>query len=184
MHAAAGPASLIVPVSVRTGLAVGAATALAALLPIVHPSWVAIGAAAALQGGNAVLDLEKALQRAIGTFLGVAIVVLFLHDLSPGPWAIVVLVVAAVRRRADRHAPQPRGRRRVHHPGAAAPRRRRAARQPTSGDLAPTRLLDMLLGLGVGLFTSFVLWRRASTGRLPAALGRAIRAEALLLKPR
>lgn len=181
VRAAAGPASLIVPVSVRTGLAVGAATAVAALLPIVHPSWVAIGAAAALQGGNAVLDLEKALQRAIGTFLGVAIVVLFLHDLSPGPWAIVALVSLLY--------------------GAAQTVMRRnlvvgvACITPVPlllvgaglhgshvGDLAPTRLLDMLLGLGVGLFTSFVLWRRASTGRLPAALGRAIRAEALLLK--
>ncbi|MDI2126771.1 FUSC family protein [Yinghuangia seranimata] len=181
IETAGGGASLLPPIAVRTGLAVGAATGAAEILPVVHPSWVAIGAAAALQGGNAVLDFGSALQRAIGTFIGVAVVVVFLHDLSPGPWETVVtvaLLYGAAQTVMRRNlvvgtafiTPVP-----LVLVGAGLPGHH-------VGDLASTRLLDMLLGLGIGLLTSFLLWRRASTYRLPAALGRAIRAEGLMLR--
>ncbi|MCF2530023.1 FUSC family protein [Yinghuangia soli] len=181
LETAAGRASLLPPVAIRTGLAVGAATGDAEILPIVHPSWVAIGAAAALQGGNAVLDLGSALQRAIGTAIGVFVVTVFLHDLSPGPWETVVAVAllygaaqTVIRRNLVAGTafitPVP-----LLLVGAGVP-------GSEVGDLAFTRLLDMLLGLAIGLFISFFLWRRASTARLPAALGRAIRAEGLLLR--
>ncbi|WTW97043.1 FUSC family protein [Streptomycetaceae bacterium NBC_01309] len=181
LKAAAGRASRLPPAAVRTGIAVGAATGLAEILPIVHPSWVAIGAAAALQGGNAVLDLGSALQRAIGTFIGVAVVTVFLHDMSPGPWETVVMVAllygaaqTVMRRNLVAGVafitPVP-----LLLVGAGTPDRH-------VGDLASTRLLDMLIGLGIGVFASFLLWRRASTERLPAALGRAIRAEGMMLR--
>lgn len=181
LRSAAGGASLMPPTALRTGLAVGAATAVAEILPVVHPSWVAIGAAAALQGGNAVLDLGSALQRAIGTAIGVAAVGVFLHDMVPGPWTIVVMVALLYG------AAQTVMRRNL-VAGVAfitpVPLLLVAAATPGGelDDLAGTRLVDMLLGLAIGVLTSFLLWRRASTGRLPIALGRAIRAEGLLLR--
>lgn len=181
LKAAASRASPLPPTAVRTGLAVGAATGVAEILPIVHPSWVAIGAAAALQGGNAILDLGSALQRAIGTFIGVAVVTVFLYDLEPGSWmtvAMVALLYGAAQTVMRRNlvagvafiTPVP-----LLLVGAGTQDHR-------VGDLASTRLLDMLLGLGIGVFASFLLWRRASTERLPAALGRAIRAEGMMLR--
>ncbi|NUU24143.1 MAG: FUSC family protein, partial [Streptomycetaceae bacterium] len=123
----------------------------------------------------------SALQRAIGTVIGVVVVGVFLHDLAPGPGETVVAVALLF--------------------GAAQTVMRRnmvagvafitpvplllvgaGLQDHHVGDLAATRLLDMLLGLGVGVFTRFRLGRRASTMRLPAALGRAIRAEGMLLR--
>jgi uncharacterized membrane protein YccC len=181
LGAAFDRASLVPPTALRTGLGVGFATLAAALLPLVHPVWVAIAAAAALQGGNVVLDFGRVMQRAIGTLLGVAVIALFFHDLMPGPWAVVcavALLFGATQTVISRNLAV----------GAACVTPvglfLASAGRPGAhvGDLASTRLIDTIVGLGVGLAASLILWPRASATRLPRQLGRAIRAEAILLR--
>ncbi len=181
MRAAFDRSSLVPPTALRTGLGVGSATLAAALLPVVHPVWVAIAAGAALQGGNVVLDFGRVLQRAIGTLVGVAVIALFFHDLMPNAWLVVIavaLLFGATQTVIARNLAV----------GAACVTPvglfLAATGQPGAhvGDLAATRVIDTVLGLAVGLTASLVLWPRASATRLPRQLGRTIRAEALLLR--
>ncbi|WP_406283314.1 FUSC family protein [Embleya sp. NBC_00896] len=181
LRAAFDRSSLVPPTALRTGLGVGFAVLAAAVLPVVHPAWVAIAAGAALQGGNVVLDFGRVLQRAIGTLLGVAVIALFFHDLLPDPWVVVVtvaLLFGATQTVITRNLAV----------GAAfvtpvglflAAAGRDGAHV---GDLASTRVIDTILGLTVGLTASLILWPRASSTRLPRQLGRAIRAEAMLVR--
>ncbi|GCD95433.1 FUSC family protein [Embleya hyalina] len=181
LRAAFDRSSLVPPTALRTGLGVGSAALAAVLLPVVHPVWVAIAAGAALQGGNVVLDFGRVLQRAIGTLLGVAVIALFFHDLRPDRWMVVIVVAllfGATQTVIARNLAV----------GAACVTPvglfLAAAGSPGAhvGDLAATRMIDTVLGLAVGLVASLVLWPRASATRLPRQLGRAIRAEAMLLR--
>ena len=180
LRAACDRASIVPTTAARTGLGVGGATLVAGLLPILHPAWVAIAAGAALQGGNVALDFGRVVQRAIGTLAGVAVIALFLHNVQPDPWAVVLLVgllFGATQTVIGRNLAL--GAALVTPVGLFLA----AAGRPGAhvGDFAATRVVDTILGLSVGLLASLVLWPRASAARLPRQLGRAIRAEALLM---
>ncbi|MGW1428338.1 FUSC family protein [Streptomyces sp. NPDC002431] len=166
-------------VALRVGLAVAVGTALGAVLPLLHPAWVAVGAAAVLQGGPGQQPAQRAEARFAGTLAGVGGTALVFHSYQPGTWATVA--VAAAAHAITRALP----------PAALSVRTMLAtpvalllidAASPTSGlgRLAAFRALDLTLGLALGvaaaLFVRGVPRRRVclSVSNAVAATGDAL----------
>lgn len=97
MFSTASPAPAL---ALRLAYAVAAGAVLGALLPLIHPSWVTIGAASALQGGPSQRPLRRTVNRLGGTVIGVVVTALVFLTYQPGVWmtvAIVTVVHAAAR---------------------------------------------------------------------------------------
>ncbi|MFE0418748.1 FUSC family protein [Streptomyces tendae] len=143
------------PVALRVGIAVAVGTALGSVLPLLHPAWVAVGAAAALQGGPGQQPARRARARFAGTVTGVALTALVFHSYQPGTW--VTVVVATLAHGVSRGLP----------PGALLTRTLLntpvalllvATAVPAGlGRLAAFRLLDLTLGLVLGVAAALLL---------------------------
>ncbi|MFE2460511.1 FUSC family protein [Streptomyces sp. NPDC059402] len=143
------------PVALRVGITVAVGTALGSVLPLLHPAWVAVGAAAALQGGPGQQPARRARARFAGTVTGVALTALVFHSYQPGTW--VTVVVATVAHAVSRGLP----------PGALLTRTLLntpvalllvATAVPAGlGRLAAFRLLDLTLGLVLGVAAALLL---------------------------
>ncbi|MFJ9675611.1 FUSC family protein [Streptomyces sp. NPDC101221] len=167
------------PVALRIGLAVAVGTALGSVLPLLHPAWVAVGAAAALEGGPGQRPAQRARIRFAGTLTGVGAAALVFHSYQPGTWVTVALVTVA-------HAVTrgvPRGalfvRTMLNTPVALL---LVAAVVPDGmGRLAAFRLLDLTLGLLLGLAATLPLTGvpqrrvRAAVANAVTATGAAVR---------
>ncbi|GGS43581.1 FUSC family protein [Streptomyces griseoviridis] len=137
-------------VALRVGLAVAAGTALGTVLPVLHPAWVAVGAAAALQGADR-RPPRRAAARLTGTVAGAGVTAVACHLHEPGLWATVATatVVHAVSRAVPAGALFTRML--LNTPvalllvGAVLPPGR------SLEELALYRMLDLALGLTVGL---------------------------------
>ncbi|CAL9483898.1 FUSC family protein [Streptomyces sp. enrichment culture] len=167
------------PVALRVGLAVAVGTVLGSVLPLLHPAWVAVGAAAALQGGPGQQPARRARARFAGTVAGVALTALVFHSYQPGTW--VTVAVATVAHALSRGVP----------PGALLARTLLntpvalllvATAVPDGlGRLAAFRLLDLTLGLLLGVAAAVLLGgvpgRRvcAAVANAVAATGTAVR---------
>ncbi|MET8576815.1 FUSC family protein [Streptomyces sp. NPDC005012] len=168
------PASPAPFLALRVGLAVAAGTALGALLPLLHPAWVALGAAAALQGA-AQQPVRRSWGRLTGTVAGAALTAVVCHFFEPGVRATVV--TATVVHAAARAVP------------AGAMFTRMLLNTPVAlllvaavlpagtsvAELALYRMLDLGLGLAVGL-TAAVLLPRVPVRRVCEAVSRAVAA--------
>ncbi|MFE5258388.1 FUSC family protein [Streptomyces coelicoflavus] len=167
------------PVALRIGLAVAVGTALGATLPLLHPAWVAVGAAAALEGGPGQQPAQRARARFTGTLTGVGVTALVFHFYEPGTWVTVavVTVVHAVSRGVPRSALFVRTM--LSTPVALL---LVATAVPVGlGRLAAFRLLDLTLGLVLGLAATLLLTGvpgrrvRAAVSNAVTATGTAVR---------
>ncbi|MEU7401467.1 FUSC family protein [Streptomyces sp. NPDC044948] len=169
------------PVALRIGLAVAVGTVLGSVLPLLHPAWVAVGAAAALQGGPGRQPAQRARVRFLGTLTGVGVTALAFHSYQPGTWVTVTVVTAA--HAVSRGAP----------PGALFVRTMLST--PVAlllvatvvpdglGRLAAFRLLDLTLGLVLGLAATLVL-AGVPGRRVCAAVANAVQATGTAVRER
>ncbi|MBU6536363.1 FUSC family protein, partial [Streptomyces mayonensis] len=169
------------PVALRVGLAVAVGTVLGSVLPLLHPAWVAVGAAAALQGGPGQQPARRARARFAGTVAGVALTALVFHSYQPGTW--VTVAVATVAHALSRGVP----------PGALLARTLLntpvalllvATAVPDGlGRLAAFRLLDLTLGLLLGVAAA-VLLGGVPGRRVCAAVANAVTATGTAVRER
>ncbi|MDG9724821.1 FUSC family protein [Streptomyces sp. DH41] len=169
------------PVALRVGLAVAVGTVLGTVLPLLHPAWVAVGAAAALQGGPGQQPARRAQARLVGTVAGVAVAALVFHSYQPGTW--VTVVVATVAHAVSRGVP----------PGALLVRTLLntpvalllvdAATSTGLGTLAAFRLLDLTLGLILGVAAALLV-RGVPRRRVCAAVANAVAATGAAVQER
>ncbi|MFI8306436.1 FUSC family protein [Streptomyces sp. NPDC085927] len=138
-------------IALRVGLSVMVGTILGWALPLLHPAWVAVGAAAALQGGPGQQPSQRAGSRFVGTVAGVAITALVAQVYRPGVWATVVL--ATVVHAVSRGLPPTSllARTLLNTPVALMLVNAAFIGGPGLGTLAAYRLLDLTLGLCLGM---------------------------------
>lgn len=167
---AASPAPTV---ALRVGLAVAVGTVLGWALPLMHPAWVAVGAAAALQGGPGQQPSQRVGARFTGTLAGVVITVLVAQVYRPGVWATVVLatVVHAVSRALP--ARSLLARTLLNTPVALLLVNAAWASGPGLGALSAYRLLDLTLGMCLGM-TAALLVRGVPLRRVCAAVSPAV----------
>jgi uncharacterized membrane protein YccC len=172
LRAAWAPSSLAPIAAARIGIAVAAGIAIGRLVGLEHGYWVGLTAAAVLQATNVALVRRRALQRAVGTGVGVLIAAGILA-LDPGTAAIIaaITVLQAVTELLVG----------VHYGLAVAFLTslpllliHLAGATASGAALAGDRLLDTVIGCAVGLLAVTLLWPAAARNRLPAAQATAV----------
>ncbi|MFD5294639.1 FUSC family protein [Streptomyces mutabilis] len=138
-------------IALRVGLSVAVGTVLGWVLPLMHPAWVAVGAAAALQGGQGLQPSQRVGARFVGTVGGVVVTVLVAQVYRPGVWPTVA--VATVVHGVSRGLPPSavRARTLLNTPVALLLVDAAYVSGPGLGPLAAYRLLDLTLGLCLGM---------------------------------
>ena len=172
LRAAGGRSSLAPVAAARIGIAVAAGIAIGRTIGLEHGYWVGLTAAAVLQATNVTLVRRRAVQRAVGTGLGVLLAAGILA-LDPGTAATIAAIVAlqtitellvgvhygiAVVFLTSLPLLL------IHVAGATA----------SGAALAGARLIDTVIGCAVGVLAGVLLWPGASRNRLPAAQAAAI----------
>ncbi|MEU1070696.1 MULTISPECIES: FUSC family protein [Streptomyces] len=144
-------------VALRVGLAVAVGTTIAAFVPVLHPAWVAVGAAAALQGGPGRRPGQRAETRLAGTVVGVGITAAAFHSYEPGVGVTVGLATAA--HGLSRAVPPSSlfARMLFSTPVALLIVDAASPGGPGLGTLAAYRLLDLGLGLALGVATALLV---------------------------
>jgi uncharacterized membrane protein YccC len=169
---ALSPDSLVWPAVVRMAIAIMASVLIAHLLGIAHPFWVPLTAAAVLQGVSTVVILERTIQRAIGTTLGLFLTV-GLTALHPSTLAsalfIVVLQLGMLFFIAKNYGIS------VIFITSLALTIIYAETHPPVLPMAIARFWDTLLGSAVGLAAALTLWRKASSEHLEEAMSQTVR---------
>ncbi|MEW1813855.1 FUSC family protein [Streptomyces diastaticus] len=177
------PSSPFPAVALRVGLAVAGGTTIAALVPVLHPAWVAVGAAAALQGGPWRRPTWRSGWRLAGTVVGVGLTAAAFHSYEPGVWVTVTLASAghALYRGLPRSSLFVRTM--LSTPVALLIADAATLGRPGLGDLATYRLLDVSLGLALGMATTLLV-RGIPVRRVRAAVQGAVAATAAALLDR
>ncbi|MFF9297412.1 FUSC family protein [Streptomyces sp. NPDC014764] len=162
-------------IALRVGLAVGVGTVLGWALPLMHPAWVAVGAAAALQGGPGQQPAQRVGSRLVGTVTGVAITVLVAQVYQPGVWATVVL--ATTVHGISRGLPPSSllARTLLNTPVALLLVNVALTGGPGLESLAAYRLLDLTLGMCLGMAAAWLV-RGVPLRRVCAAVAAAVTA--------
>ena len=163
----------------RMGLVVVLATVIAHLLGNPRPYWVPLTCASVLQGVTQVGTLQRTIQRALGTTIGVILgslimavhppVAVMIVALMGFQWLAELLIVRNYGLAMVVITPLPLILAEAGFPGL----------QPAF--LVHSRLEDTLLGCVIGVIGVLVLWRRASSQRLPHLAAQALRLEGALL---
>lgn len=164
--------SLVRPTALRMWITVTAACGFSLLLGLDRYYWVGLTATTVLQAGSVVLTMNRALQRSLGTLVGVVVgaVLIALHP----PLALVIVLAAVFQGLTQLVV----GRNFFYASILVTPMAlllsATAAPEPIT-DLAQSRIIDTVVGSVFGLLGSMLLWRGASATRLPQAIVNVLR---------
>lgn len=149
------PLSHRLAAAARSTLGAGIAVFLSHVLGADHPAWAAMGALAVLQGAHLHITMNRALQRMAGTVVGALLAwVLLVQD--PSAWIVVVaLVVLQVATEVVIGVNYAFGQ--IFVTPMALLMTHLADPLGTGPEMAPERVLDTLLGAGVGIVIAVML---------------------------
>jgi uncharacterized membrane protein YgaE (UPF0421/DUF939 family) len=172
--------SVVLPASLRIGLAVLVASLLAILFGNERPYWVSLACASALQGATTLAIVHRTIQRTIGTAIGILIggMILFFHA---SPWELVLivmvlqLIIELIIVRNYTLAV-------IFITPLAFIITFFSHVELSTTTLIEARLIDTLLGAAVALLAGLFFWHRTSSSRLPKILSAAIQLSGKLLQ--
>jgi len=157
--------SVILPASVRLGIAVAAAAGCGRALGLTHSYWVGLTAAAVLLGSNLRLTLKRSSQRVAGTSVGVVLAFFLLA--SHAPTVAVIAVAAACQFLAELAIPASYGVGVVFITVLALVVFFLGAPGENVTAAVDARLLDTAVGAVLAIVIRLILWPRATAARLP-----------------
>jgi urea transporter len=179
LSAAADRDSIVIPTAARIGVAVAVGVGLGHAIGLSRPYWAGLTAAAVLQGATGLLQRRRAIDRALGTVVGVVIAqplvelhpvlgldvaavafcMFFAQLMIRTSYAVAVIFLTQLPLF-------------MMELGGADPGRA----------ITGARLVDTLIGCALGVAITQVLWPRAATARLPAAAQRVLDATVACLR--
>jgi uncharacterized membrane protein YccC len=165
LRAAAGQHSVIIPTSARIGIAVGAGFGIGLAFGIAHAFWIGLTACAVLQASNLRVIRSRVVYRVVGTILGIGLVYALLAWNPP----MIVLIVTAILAQGLIESVIPA------HYGLAVigitvlslMLFHLGAPGEDTSVLIGARLIDTALGAALALLLRTVLWRNATSARVP-----------------
>ncbi|GAB3463814.1 FUSC family protein [Streptomonospora sediminis] len=159
--------SLIRPTALRMGVTVALAGVAGLALGIDRFYWISITTTSVLQAGNVVLTVNRSLQRALGTLVGVIIGALLLSVQMP--LAATIALAAGFMGLTQLVVPRNFFYASIFMTPMALFLAHTAAPNPAE-QLAEARLIDTVLGSVAGMVGALLLWRRSSAAQLPQTI--------------
>lgn len=179
IHQGLERSSIILPATWRIGVALVLATIISRVMGNAHPYWVPLTTAAVLQGTSAAVMVQRSVQRAVGTTLGLFLVglilmwhptpvitlglmmllqflMLLLIVRNYGLSVIFITALALITIAAEIHTP--------------------------ILSLLLARFIDTVTGVAIGVLAVVLLWHRAASLRVPSALSTTLGHEGDLLQ--
>lgn len=179
LRAALGAHSLAVPTALRGGLALAAAVALGHALHVGQSYWIALTVSAILQGATLVTSLRRAIERALGTLVGILIAA---GIVALDPRAAILVAVIVVLQLLIESVIQ------TSYAVAVAfitPLTMLLSELAAPGTVSDAvlggRVVDTALGCLLGVAAGRLLWPRAARTQLDASMQRSLRATSELL---
>lgn len=171
--------SIILPAVGRIGVALIFATIVSRAIGNAHPYWVPLTTAAVLQGTSAAIMAQRSVQRAVGTTLGLLLVglILLLHPTPVVTLGLMMLLQFLMLLLIVRNYGIS-----VVFITALALTIIAAEIHPTVLPLLTARFVDTLIGVSIGVLAVILLWGRAASMRVPAALAATLRQEGHLMQ--
>lgn len=163
--------SLVLPATLRIGIAVALSVVIAHALGVSHPFWVPLTCAAVLLGVSTVVIAQRTIQRAVGTtvglFLSGALIALRPTGIATAG-LIVVLQLIMIFFIAKNYGIS------VVFITSLALIIIYFGAHPAVMPMIWARFADTLLGDAVGVAAALLLWGRASSARVPVAAAQAV----------
>ncbi|WEG12412.1 FUSC family protein [Pullulanibacillus sp. KACC 23026] len=180
LSSAIAPTSVVLPASLRIGIAVLIAATLSVLLGNERPYWVSLACASALQGPTALAIVQRTIQRSVGTAIGIMIagVIFFSHTSSLHLILIAMVFQFCVELTIVRNYTLAV----VFITPMAMIITFFTHVQLTTLSLIEARLIDTILGAAVALLAGLFLWHGSASSRLPKLLGSTIQASGDILQ--
>jgi len=166
--------SVVLPAAARIGLAVAVGVGLGHALGLGHAYWVALTAAAVLQGSNLAVTRRRVVHRVAGTVVGVGLAFAVL-GWGPPLW-VVVLAAVVFQGLVELTIATHYGLAVVAITVLALTLFHIATPAENVGTAVGARLLDTGLGVTVALLLRLLLWPRATSARLPRVQARTVSA--------
>ena len=166
--------SVVLPAAARVGVAVAVGVGLGRALGLGHAYWVALTAAAVLQGSNLAVTRRRVVHRVAGTVVGVGLAFAVL-GWGPPLW-VVVLAAVVFQGLVELTIATHYGLAVVAITVLALTLFHIATPTENVGTAVGARLLDTGLGVTVALLLRLLLWPRATSARLPRVQARTVSA--------
>jgi urea transporter len=179
LSAAADRDALVIPTATRMGIAVAAGAGLGHAIGLSRPYWAGLTAAAVLQGATGPLQHRRALDRAVGTVVGV-VLAQPLVELHP-PLGLDIAAVALCMFVAQTLVRTSYAVATVFLTQLPLFMMDLAGADPGRA-ITGARLVDTLIGCALGVAITQVVWPHAATARLPAAAQRVLDATVACLR--
>ncbi|WP_249870028.1 FUSC family protein [Oceanobacillus saliphilus] len=172
--------SIVFITALRFGFVTIIAAIIAFELDLARSYWVPLSCVAVMSGGTIVATYHRAIQRGIGTVIGIVIASLILA-LEPSGYIIAffILLLTFITELFI-----------VKNYGLAAlfftPNALLMAESTTAGSysfsyFASARIIDVLIGIAIGLIGVFLIGRKSASSRLPHLITKTIRSQAQFL---
>ncbi|NAZ76552.1 FUSC family protein, partial [Kineococcus sp. T13] len=168
LRAALRPGSVHRVPAARVGIAAAASALLAAALGLGHTHWAPVGAAAALQSPSAGVTARRALQRAVGTLVGVAVAALLVPLATSGPRLLLLTAVCVFA--VELCMPRNHALGTVAITALSLLLARVGASGAAVSSLVGDRVGDTLVGVGVGVLVAVLVRNRPASRALAGAL--------------
>lgn len=163
--------SLVLPATLRIGIAVALSVVIAHIFGIAHPFWVPLTCAAVLQGVSTVIITQRTVQRAIGTTVGLmltAAILAFRPSSVETAVLVVLLQLLMLLFIAKNYGLS------VVFITSLALVIIYSGTHPAVMPMVWARFVDTLLGATIGFLAALLLWGQASSKRLPVIMADAL----------
>jgi uncharacterized membrane protein YccC len=171
--------SIIFVNSIRYGIVLAVSGIVAFYFPFTRPYWITLSCAAVMCGSTIMATFHRAIQRSVGTMVGIALAIAILSFQPQGFMVVVVnmcltaLIELAISRNYALAAI------------FITPNSILIAENSTQinniGYFATARITDIIVGSAIGLIGTYIIGRKSASSRLPDLMAKLLRSHSRML---
>ncbi|MFC2949325.1 FUSC family protein [Virgibacillus sediminis] len=171
--------SIVFISSLRNGFVLTIAALIAFSFDFDRAYWIPLSCAAVMMGTTVMTTFHRAIQRSVGTIIGIFIASILLSS-QPDGWMIAIIIVLLTFG-AEMFIPRNYALAAFFFTSTAIFMAENSTQIFDVGVFATIRVTDVLIGCSIGLLGTFLIGRRSASSRLPHLLAKTIRSQMQLL---
>ena len=171
--------SIVFVNSIRYGIVLSISAIIAFKFPFTRPYWITLSCAAVMCGSTIMATFHRAIQRSVGTIIGIFVAIIILSFQPQGFMIVVVnmcltcLVELAISRNYALAA--------IFITPNAMLIAENSTKIYNASYFATARITDIVVGSAIGLIGTYIIGRKSASSRLPDLMVRLLRSHARVL---